>query len=116
MGTEGMEGDKFNSNDFSSRISDNDSLLCRGLFVMWESWGEKIKKKRERESGLRWEGEREERGSRLFPFLIVPRALLFFFFSIIAIFIGIPSGGLCGEEIDNEIIEKHGGGRDLKRG
>ena len=27
MGTEGMEGDKFNSNDFSSRISDNDSLL-----------------------------------------------------------------------------------------
>jgi len=31
-------------------------------------------------------------------------------------FIGIPSGSLCGGESDNEIIEKHGGGRDLKRG
>ena len=26
MGTEGMEGGNFNSDDFSSRISDNDSL------------------------------------------------------------------------------------------
>ena len=112
LGTEGMEGDKFNSNDFSSRISDNDSLLRRGLFVMWGSWGEKKKS----ESGAQWEGEREKRDSRLFPFSHRPPRASFFFFSIIAIFIGIPSGSLCGGESDDEIIEKHGGGRDLKWG
>ena len=77
-----MEGDKFNSDDFSSRISDNDSLLRRGLFVLWGGWG----RKKKRERGARWEGERKKRGSRLFPLPIDPRAR-FFFFSIIAIFI-----------------------------
>ena len=41
MGTEGMEEGNFNSDDFSSRMSDTDSLLCRGLFVLWGGWGEK---------------------------------------------------------------------------
>ena len=36
------------------------------------------------------------RGSRLFPLPIVPRALSIF--SIIAVFIGIPSGSFCGGE------------------
>ena len=40
-------------------------------------------------------GKREE-SSRLFPLPIVPRS--FSIFSIIAIFIGIPSGSLCGGE------------------
>ena len=112
MGTEGMEGDKFNSNDFSLRISDNDSLLRRGLFVMWGSWGEK-KRARAGHNGKEKE-RRETPAFSLFP--SSPARFLFFFFSIIAIFIGIPSGSLCGGESDNEIIEKHGGGRDLKRG
>ena len=76
MGTEGMEGDKFNSNDFSSRISDNDSLLRRRLCVKWGSWGEK----KERERGTMGRRKREE---RLPPFPFShrpPRASFFFFF------------------------------------
>ena len=79
MGTEGMEGDKFNSNDFSSRISDNDSLLCRGLFVMWKSWGEKILKKERERAG--YDGKEKERREApafsLFP--SSPARFLFFF-------------------------------------
>ena len=48
-------------------------FLRRGLFVLWGGWGEK------KEST--WE-------------TVVPRALSIF--SIIAIFVGIPSGSLCG--------------------
>ena len=40
------------------------------------------------------------RGSRFFPLPIIPRALSFF--SIIAIFIGIPSGSLCGGERESQ--------------
>ena len=82
---------------------------------MWESWGEKIKKKERERAG--YDGkEKERREAPAFSLFPSSSARFLFFFSIIAIFIGIPSGGLCGEEIDNEIIEKHGGGRDLKRG
>ena len=45
---------------------------------------------------VQWEGERENRGSRLFPFLIFLGALSIF--SIIAVFIGISSRSLCGGE------------------
>lgn len=42
------------------------------------------------------EREKGVRGSRLFPLSIVQRALTIFL--IFAIFIGIPSGSLCGVE------------------
>ena len=62
---------------------------------------------REKESARgTMEGEREKRGSRLFPLPIVPRALSFLLFSIIAIFIGIPGGSLCGGESVGFIMEK----------
>ena len=51
--------------------------------------GERKKKAR----GGQWEGEREE--ARFFPPPIVPRA---FYFLIIAIFIRIHSGSLCGKD------------------
>ena len=58
----------------------------------------RLGRKEERERGTRWEGEREKRGSRLSPLPIVPRALSIV--SIIAIFIGIPSGSLLrGERV-----------------
>ena len=57
----------------------------------------RLGRKEKRERGTRWEGEREKGGLfRLFPLPIVPRALSIF--SIIAIFVGIRSGSLCGEE------------------
>ena len=56
----------------------------------------RLGRKKERARVARWEGERENRGYRLFPLPIVPRALSVFL--IIAIFIGIPSGSLCGGE------------------
>lgn len=46
-----------------------------------------------REAGA-WKGENGVRGSRLFPLSIVQRALNIFL--IFAIFVGIPSGNLCG--------------------
>ena len=52
--------------------------------MLWEELG----KKKKRARGARWEG--------LFPLPIVPRALSIFW--IIAIFIVIPSGSLCGGE------------------
>ena len=53
---------------------------------------------KEKESArARWEGEREKRGSRTFS-LFPSFPAHFLFFSIIAIFIGIPSGSLCGGE------------------
>ena len=59
--------------------------------------------KKEKESARgRMGGGREKRGSRLFPLPIVPRALSIF--SIIAIFIGIPSGSLCGGELALSIV------------
>jgi len=57
----------------------------------------RIGRKKKKARGARWEGEREKRG--LFPPFrssLVPRALSIFF--IIAIFIGVPSGSLCGGE------------------
>ena len=52
---------------------------------------------RKKKSALRarWEGEREKR-VRLPPFPTSHRSQRAFCFSIIDIFIGIPSGGLCG--------------------
>ena len=52
----------------------------------------RLGRKEKRALGARWEGEREKRGSRLFPLPIVPGAL-----SIVSIIaIGIISGSLCG--------------------
>ena len=56
-------------------------------------WGER---KRERAGNDGKGEERRESFSRLFPVPIIPRALSIF--SIIAIFIGIPSGSHCGGE------------------
>ena len=70
------------------------SLLRRGFFVLLGGWGEKKKRQR---AGNNGKGEeRKEAFSRLSPLPIVPRALSIF--SIIAIFIGIPSRNLCGGE------------------
>jgi len=69
------------------------SLLRRGFFVLLGGWGES---KRERTGNDGKGEERREAISRLFLLPIVPRALSIF--SIIAIFIGIPSGSLCGGE------------------
>ena len=54
----------------------------------------RLGRKEKRALGARWEGEREKRGSCLFPLPIVPGALSIF--SIIAI--GIISWSLCGGE------------------
>ena len=54
----------------------------------------RLGRKEKRALGARWEGEREKRGSCLFPLPIVPGALSIF--SIIAI--GIISRSLCGGE------------------
>ena len=54
----------------------------------------RLGRKEKRALGARWEGEREKRGSCLFPLPIVPCALSIF--SIIAI--GIISWSLCGGE------------------
>ena len=71
--------------------------------MLWKGWGER-KRERTGNDG-RWEGEKEKRGFRLFPLPIVPRALSIF--SIIAIFIGIPSGSLCvGESPTSSKIRK----------
>ena len=64
------------------------SLCCRET-------GEKEKESAEE----RWEGEREKKGFRLFPLPIIRRALSIF--TNIAIFIGIPSGSLCGGELES---------------
>ena len=57
------------------------SLLRGGLFVLWRGWGER----------------KRERANHVFSrFPSCPARFLFF--SIIAIFIGIPSGSLCGGE------------------
>ena len=73
------------------------SLLRRGLFVLWGGWGER---KRER-AGHDRKGKkrREVPAFSLFP----SSPARFLIFPIIAIFIGIPSGSLCGGE--------RGGGR-----
>ena len=73
------------------KVSKALSLPERPLCVMG-----RLGRKKKRARGERWEGEREKRGCRLFLLPIVPRALSIF--SIIAIFIGIPSGSLCGGE------------------
>ena len=57
------------------------SLLRTGLFVLWGGWG----------------GRKRERANHVFS-LFPSSPALFLFFSIIAIFIGIPSGSLCGGE------------------
>ena len=54
----------------------------------------RLGRKEKRALGVRWEGEREKRGSCLFPLPIVPGALSIF--SIIAM--GIISWSLCGGE------------------
>ena len=69
------------------------SLLRRGFFVLLGGWGEK---KRQRAGNNGKGEERREAFPRLSPLPIVPRALSIF--SIIAIFIGIPSRNLCGGE------------------
>ena len=71
-------------------VSSAESSLC------CEEAGEKKKKAR----GGRWEGEERREASPPFPSSHrPPRA---FYFSIIAIFIGIPSGSLCrGERSSN---------------
>ena len=61
------------------------SLLCRGLFVLWGGWGER----KIESAGHKWEGEREK-APTFSLFLLSPRCFLFF--SITAVFIGIPSG------------------------
>ena len=73
------------------------SLLRRGLFVLWGGWGER---KRER-AGHDRKGKkrREVPAFSLFP----SSPARFLIFPIIAIFIGITSGSLCGGE--------RGGGR-----
>ena len=85
---------------------------CHSLPVIWKwffilmplssaevslcCWGAGEKKKKTAR-GEQWEGgQRREAFSRLSPLPIVPRALSIF--SIIAIFIGIPSRNLCGGE------------------
>ena len=71
-------------------VSSAESSLCCG------EAGEKKKKAR----GARWEGERKKRG--LPAFSLFPSSPTLFLFSIIAIFIGIPSGSLCrGERSSN---------------
>ena len=62
--------------------------------MLWGGWGER---KIER-AGHDGKGEERTEDFRLFPLPIAPRALSIFFFSIIAIFIEIPSGSLCGGE------------------
>ena len=85
---------------------------CHSLPVIWKwffilmplssaevslcCWGAVEKKKRQRAGNNGKGEERREAFSRLSPLPIVPRALSIF--SIIAIFIGIPSRNLCGEE------------------
>ena len=65
-----------------SPLSSAEASLCR-------------KKKKAR--GTRWEGETEKRGLYPpFPSFHIPLGA--FYFSIIAIFIGIPIGNLCGGE------------------
>ena len=64
------------------------SLLHRGLFVLWGSWGE-----RKRESaGRDGKGKERREASSYRP----PRA--FYFFDYCHIFIRIPSGSVCGGE------------------
>ena len=63
--------------------------------MLWGGWGEKKKA-----HGARWEGERKKRG--LLAFSLFPSSPRAFYFSIIAIFMGIPSGSLCrGERSSN---------------
>ena len=51
--------------------------LRRGLFVLWGGGvGGGLGRKKKRARGARREGEREKRGSRLFPLPIAPRAVL----------------------------------------
>ena len=65
----------------------------------------RLGRKKKKARGARWEGEREKRG--LFPFSHLH--LHAFFFSIIAIFIGIPSGRLCrGESCKTTVAERPG--------
>ena len=61
----------------------------------------KLRRKKKTARGERWEGEWEKRGSRLFPLPIVLGALSIF--SIIAIYIGIPNGSLCGGESPSSV-------------
>ena len=72
-------------------------LLRRVLLVLWGNWGEKQKRKRA------WhDGKGKERAEASPPFLSSHRPPRAFYFSIIAIFIGIPSGSLCrGERSSN---------------
>ena len=63
-------------------------MCCR------ETW-----EKEKESAGDQWEGGREKKRFRLFPLPIIRRALSIF--TIIAIFIGIPSGSLCGGELES---------------
>ena len=68
------------------------SLLRRGFFVLWGGWGER---KRERAGhDMKGKKRREVPAFSLFP----SSPARFLIFPIIAIFIGIPSGSLCGGE------------------
>ena len=69
-------------------IDDSDPLSSAQASLRRREAGRKKKKAR----GARWEGEKRS----LFPLPIVPLALAIF--SIIALFIGIASGSLCGGE------------------
>ena len=62
----------------------------------------RLGRKKQRARGARWEGGREKRDSRLFPLPIVPPRA--FYFSVIAIFIGMSSGSLCGGERDDTVL------------
>ena len=62
-----------------------------GIFVLWGGWGERKRKR----AGNHGKGK-EKREFPPFPSSHRPRRS--FYFSIIAILIGIPSGSLCGGE------------------
>ena len=68
-------------------------LSSAEAFLCCREAGEKLKKKR---AGARWEVEREKRQERLPSFPSSHRYLRAIYFSIIAIFIGIPSGEPLG--------------------
>ena len=61
--------------------------------MLWGGWGEREIER----AGHDGKGEERTEDFRLFPLPIASRALSIFF-SIIAIFIEIPSGSLCGGE------------------
>ena len=75
-------------------------LLCMWVLSSLLRRGPGKERKRER-AGHDGKGKREERLPRFPSFHPSPRG---FYFSIIAIFIGTPSGSLCGEELALSIV------------